>query len=72
MNSRIIGLNTGTGLLQKMERRVSMTVLVTSVNGQSGHDVVLELKSRGYDTIGSGSSERGRESQSAYQRRLRI
>ena len=30
-----------------------MKVFVTGVGGQLGHDVVNELKKRGYDTIGS-------------------
>lgn len=32
-----------------------MKVLVTGVNGQLGHDVVLELARRGHETVGSGS-----------------
>ena len=32
-----------------------MRVLVTGVNGQLGHDVMLELVRRGYKGIGSGS-----------------
>ncbi len=35
-----------------------MKVLVTGVNGQLGHDVMLQLARRGYDAIGSGSGER--------------
>lgn len=34
-----------------------MKVLVTGVNGQLGHDVVLELMKRGNLVVGSGSSE---------------
>ena len=34
-----------------------MRVLVTGVNGQLGHDVMLELVRRGYKGIGSGSGE---------------
>ncbi len=34
-----------------------MRVLVTGVNGQLGHDVMLELDRRGYEAIGSGSGE---------------
>ena len=34
-----------------------MRVLVTGVNGQLGHDVMLELARRGHDGIGSGSAE---------------
>lgn len=34
-----------------------MKVLVTGVNGQLGHDVMLELCLRGYEAIGSGSGE---------------
>jgi dTDP-4-dehydrorhamnose reductase len=34
-----------------------MKVLVTGVNGQLGHDVMLELKKRGYEAIGSGSGD---------------
>ena len=34
-----------------------MKVFVTGVNGQLGHDVMLELKKRGYETIGSGSGD---------------
>lgn len=34
-----------------------MRVLVTGVNGQLGHDVMLELARRGYEAIGSGSGE---------------
>lgn len=32
-----------------------MRVFVTGVNGQLGHDVMLELKKRGHEAIGSGS-----------------
>lgn len=32
-----------------------MKVLVTGVNGQLGHDVMLELHKRGYEAVGSGS-----------------
>ena len=32
-----------------------MRVFVTGVNGQLGHDVLLELQSRGHEAIGSGS-----------------
>ena len=32
-----------------------MKVLVTGVNGQLGHDVMLELSKRGHEAIGSGS-----------------
>ena len=32
-----------------------MKVLVTGVNGQLGHDMMLELKKRGHEPIGSGS-----------------
>ena len=32
-----------------------MKVLVTGVNGQLGHDVMLELHRRGHDAVGSGS-----------------
>ena len=32
-----------------------MKVLVTGVNGQLGHDMMLELKRRNHDPIGSGS-----------------
>ncbi len=32
-----------------------MRVLVTGVNGQLGHDVMLELSKRGYEAVGSGS-----------------
>ena len=32
-----------------------MKVFVTGVNGQLGHDVLLELQRRGHDAIGSGS-----------------
>ena len=32
-----------------------MKVLVTGVNGQLGHDVMLELKKRGQEAVGSGS-----------------
>ena len=34
-----------------------MKVFVTGVNGQLGHDVMLELKKRGYEAIGSGSGD---------------
>lgn len=34
-----------------------MKVLVTGINGQLGHDVMLELHNRGYEAIGSGSGE---------------
>lgn len=34
-----------------------MRVLVTGVNGQLGHDVMLELKKRIHDAVGSGNSE---------------
>lgn len=34
-----------------------MKVFVTGVNGQLGHDVMLELKERGFSAIGSGSAE---------------
>ncbi len=34
-----------------------MKVLVTGVNGQLGHDVMLELAARGHEAIGSGSAE---------------
>ena len=34
-----------------------MKVFVTGVNGQLGHDVMLELNKRGYEAIGSGSGE---------------
>lgn len=34
-----------------------MIVLVTGVSGQLGHDVMNELQKRGYEGIGSGSSE---------------
>lgn len=33
-----------------------MRVLVTGVNGQLGHDLMLELAARGHEAIGSGSS----------------
>lgn len=33
-----------------------MKVLVTGVNGQLGHDVMLELRRRGHEAVGSGSS----------------
>ena len=44
-----------------------MKVFVTGVNGQLGHDVMLELKKRGYEAIGSGSGEiyRGEDEVSA-------
>ena len=32
-----------------------MKVLVTGVNGQLGHDMMLELAQRGHDPVGSGS-----------------
>ena len=35
-----------------------MKVFVTGVNGQLGHDVMLELKKRGYEAVGSGSGDR--------------
>ncbi len=35
-----------------------MRVFVTGVNGQLGHDVLLELQRRGHEAIGSGSGER--------------
>ena len=35
-----------------------MKVLVTGVNGQLGHDVMLQLARRGHNAIGSGSGER--------------
>ena len=38
-----------------------MKVLVTGVNGQLGHDVMLELAKRGYEAIGSGSGPVYRE-----------
>ena len=34
-----------------------MKVLVTGVNGQLGHDVMLELIKRGYEAVGSGSGD---------------
>lgn len=34
-----------------------MKVLVTGVNGQLGHDVMLELASRSHEPVGSGSGE---------------
>ena len=34
-----------------------MKVFVTGINGQLGHDVMLELHCRGYEAIGSGSGE---------------
>ena len=34
-----------------------MKVLVTGVNGQLGHDVMLELIRRGYEAVGSGSGD---------------
>lgn len=34
-----------------------MKILVTGVNGQLGHDVMLELAKRGHECFGSGSSE---------------
>ena len=34
-----------------------MKVFVTGVNGQLGHDVMLELIKRGYEAIGSGSGD---------------
>lgn len=33
-----------------------MKILVTGVNGQLGHDVMLELSKRGYEAVGCGSS----------------
>ena len=44
-----------------------MKVLVTGVNGQLGHDMMLELKRRGHDPIGSGSGPeyRGHDSVAA-------
>ncbi|WP_455788596.1 dTDP-4-dehydrorhamnose reductase [Acidaminococcus fermentans] len=33
-----------------------MKILVTGVNGQLGHDVMLELLKRGYEAVGCGSS----------------
>lgn len=33
-----------------------MKILVTGVNGQLGHDVMLELQKRGYEAVGCGSS----------------
>lgn len=33
-----------------------MKTLVTGVNGQLGHDVMLELQKRGYEAVGCGSS----------------
>ena len=41
-----------------------MKVLVTGVNGQLGHDMMLELKRRGHDPIGSGSGPEYRGSDS--------
>ena len=35
-----------------------MRIFVTGVNGQLGHDVMLELKKRGHEAIGSGSGEK--------------
>uniref|UniRef100_UPI0026F0ACBE sugar nucleotide-binding protein n=1 Tax=Acidaminococcus timonensis TaxID=1871002 RepID=UPI0026F0ACBE len=37
-----------------------MKTLVTGVNGQLGHDVMLELSKRGYEAIGCGSSPKYR------------
>lgn len=34
-----------------------MTTLITGVNGQLGHDVMLELAQRGHNAIGAGSAE---------------
>ena len=34
-----------------------MKVFVTGVNGQLGHDIMLELVKRGYEAIGSGSGD---------------
>ena len=34
-----------------------MKVLVTGINGQLGHDVMLELSRRGHEALGSGSSD---------------
>ena len=34
-----------------------MKVLVTGINGQLGHDVMLELSRRGHEAVGSGSSD---------------
>lgn len=34
-----------------------MKVLVTGINGQLGHDVMLELARRGHEAVGSGSSD---------------
>lgn len=33
-----------------------MKILVTGVNGQLGHDVMLELQKRGYEAVGCGAS----------------
>lgn len=35
-----------------------MTTYITGINGQLGHDMMLELARRGYRAIGSGSAER--------------
>lgn len=42
-----------------------MKTLVTGVNGQLGHDVMLELSKRGYEAIGCGSSPEYRGMQDA-------
>jgi len=42
-----------------MEANVKMKVFVTGVNGQLGYDVMNELKSRGHEAVGSGSSASG-------------
>ena len=42
-----------------------MKTLVTGVNGQLGHDVMLELSKRGYEAIGCGSSPAYRGMQDA-------
>ena len=44
-----------------------MKVFVTGVNGQLGHDMVLELLARGHDPIasGSGAAYRGEDAVSS-------
>ena len=42
-----------------------MTIFVTGINGQLGHDVMLELALRDHAPIGSGSGERCRRDEAA-------
>ena len=38
-------------------RKIDLTTFITGVNGQLGHDLMLELARRGHTAVGSGSGE---------------